>query len=257
MDKFDGLYGHIIDKIGGIGRSNINIHMYNNDYNGDHSLEVLNLSELHSFNGVIDFNSPEVVLKQDYTPSLPIEIVGETEVVLNNKKLTAPIFADINGTADVNGNTDSYGFWVRKGGNLTIKGNGIVESQKAEYSIAVYADGGDVNIYGGKFYNHGNNCDLIYAKNGAKVKIYGGEFHPTQNLGASGTANKYTALNLKGDGKDGCEILVYGGTFYNFDPSNNFSESESWRKAHPNQFVADGYKSVKRDGEDIWDVVKE
>jgi hypothetical protein len=44
---------------------------------------------------------------------------------------------------------------------------------------------------------------------------------------------------------------------YNFDPSNNFSESESWRKAHPNQFVADGYKSVKRDGEDIWDVVKE
>lgn len=257
MDKFNSFYSAIMDKIGGIGHSETIVSLYDKKYNGVDSMESFDVSEILLNEVNVDFTSSNVVLTKDYNPILPIEINGETNVTLNKKKITAPVFAEKGGEVDLNGNSDSYCFWVKKGGKLSIKGDGIVEAQEAEYSMAIYADGGDVDIYGGKYYNHGDNCDLIYAKNGSKVRIYGGEFHPTPNQGGGGTANKYTALNLKGDGKDGCEILVYGGTFYNFDPSNNLSESESWRKDHPNQFVADGYKSVKRDGEDIWDVVKE
>ena len=64
-------------------------------------------------------------------------------------------------------------------------------------------------------------------------------------------------MNLKNNGADGCVIIVYGGTFYNFDPAHNKSENDAWIAAHPNGFVAEGYKSVKRDGENIWDVVKD
>ena len=57
-------------------------------------------------------------------------------------------------------------------------------------------------------------------------------------------------MNIKDRDRANSSIVVYGGTFYGFDPSNNLSEG-------PNtNFVAEGYQSVKRDGEDIWDVVK-
>ena len=175
-----------------------------------------------------------------------------------NSSITGPVFGS---AFDADGNvieTDSYGIHVVKGGDLTIEGDGVIEAQKATYSMAVWAQGGKVIIKDGIFKNGGDGCDLIYASAGGKVEIYGGEFHPTKRIGLEdGTKNDYTALNLKNNGADGCEIIVYGGTFYNFDPAHNKSENDAWIAAHPNGFVAEGYKSVKRDGENIWDVVKD
>lgn len=173
---------------------------------------------------------------------------------LNGHNINAGLFAESDGNI-TEGNTDSYVFWVKKGGKLTIKGNGTVTAATCSYSMAVWAEGGEVIIEGGTFTTQGTSSDLIYASFGGKIKIYGGEFVANPKVaGEAGTNNEYSALNLKdntlanGDaGKDN-EIIVYGGRFYKFNPKDNKSEG-------PNtNFVAEGY-NVTQEG-DYYIVVK-
>ena len=166
----------------------------------------------------------------------PAVIETKMFIDLNNKTITGGVFAESGGTVN-EGNTDSYAFWVKEGGELIINGDGIVKSQDAQYSMAVWAQGGKVTINGGKFINGGEGSDLIYASAGGQVIINGGEFHPGQKQeGVTGTADKYTALNIKDKDRDTSSIVVYGGKFYNFNPADNKSEG-------PNtNFVAEGYK---------------
>lgn len=202
-----------------------------------------------------DFNQPlvfagNVVLKADYKPETPVILKDvKTNVNLNGKVVTAPVFAEKGGEI-VEGASDSYAFWVKEGADLTIEGDGEVVAQAADYSMAVWANGGKVAIKGGKFYNNGDNSDLIYASNGSQVEIFGGEFHANENKGAAGTKNRFPALNIKDKDRANSSIKVYGGKFYGFDPANNVSEG-------PNtNFVAPGYKSVEVDPE-VWEVVAE
>ena len=180
----------------------------------------------------------------------PAVIETKMFIDLNNKTITGGVFAESGGTVN-EGNTDSYAFWVKEGGELIINGDGIVKSQDAQYSMAVWAQGGKVTINGGKFYNEGEGSDLIYASAGGKVYIYGGEFYPNKKQeGVDGTANPYSALNIKDKDRDTSSIVVYGGKFYNFNPADNKSEG-------PNtNFVAEGYKSVEIEP-NVWEVVKE
>ena len=180
----------------------------------------------------------------------PAVIETKMFIDLNNKTITGGVFAESGGTVN-EGNTDSYAFWVKEGGELIINGDGIVKSQDAQYSMAVWAQGGKVTINGGKFINGGEGSDLIYTSAGGQVIINGGEFHPSQKQeGVTGTADKYTALNIKDKDRDTSSIVVYGGKFYNFNPADNKSEG-------PNtNFVAEGYKSVEIEP-NVWEVVKE
>lgn len=190
----------------------------------------------------------DVILSSNYSPKTPIVINDVTNVNLNGKKITAPIFSESNGEV-LEGDSDSYGFWVKEG-ELTIEGDGEVVAQKAKYSMAVWANGGKVTIKGGKFYNNGDNSDLIYASNGSLVEIYGGEFYANKNEGASGTKNDYPALNIKDKDRKNTSILVYGGKFYGFNPADNVSEGAD------TNFVAKGYKSIEIEP-NVWEVVKE
>ena len=182
--------------------------------------------------------------------AIQIENGIKSEVNLNGNTITAGLFAESNGEV-LEGNSDSYTFWVKNGGELVIQGDGNVIAQDAKYSMAVWAQGGNVTINGGKFYNGGDGCDLIYVSDGGKVYIYGGEFYPTKRSGSvPGTKNAYSALNIKDKDRANSEILVYGGKFYGFNPSQNLSEGEN------TNFVAEGYKSVEiSDG--IWEVMAE
>lgn len=181
----------------------------------------------------------DVVLSSNYAPEMPIIISNKSvKVDLNGKKIIAPIFEEGNGSIKP-GTTDSYAFWTQEGAELIIEGDGDVIAQTAKYSIAIWADGGHVVIKGGSFYNNGNNSDLIYASKDALIEIYGGEFHANANNGDDGTKNAYPALNIKDKNRNTARIVVYGGKFYGFDPSNNLSEGEN------TNFVAEGYKSVE------------
>lgn len=254
---FNGLMPKITEKIGGIGQSNISTHLYCNCIKGDESLETIDINHIweSNENDIVtepDFNNDYVELYNDYQPEETI-IIGNGKnitVNLNNNKITAPIFSESEES------TDSYGFWVKENANLIIEGDGIVESQDATYSMAVWANGGNVTIKGGKFYNHGDSCDLIYASAGGNVIIEGGEFFPAGPASGDvpGTKNAYTALNVKDkDYKEGISnIIVKGGKFYNFNPANNVSETTT----PPTNFVAEGYKSVEIES-NVWEVIPE
>ena len=162
----------------------------------------------------------------------------EVEVNLNGNDIVAPLFAESDGTVDPSGNSDSYAFWVKEGGKLTINGNGNVTTQACTYSIAVWAQGGEVVINGGNYENAGEGSDLIYASAGGKVTVNGGSFKANKKqAGVEGNNNEYSALNLKDN--TGSTIIVYGGTFYNFNPADNLSEGPG------TNFVATGYNVVK------------
>ena len=201
----------------------------------------------------------DVVLEQNITLDKPVivepvatkagEATVEVTIDLNGKDINAPLFAESNGAVN-EGTTDSYAFWVKEGAKLTINGNGNVTTQACTYSIAVWAQGGEVVINGGTYANAGNGSDLIYASAGGKVAIYGGEFKACKsNHTEDGTLEDYSALNLKNNGADGCDIVVYGGKFYNFDPANNKSENPA------KNFCAAGYGSYELEA-GVWTVAK-
>jgi hypothetical protein len=195
-----------------------------------------------------DFTQDEVVMEKNYAPAEPIVVEKTMKLNMRGKTITGPVFPS---AYDNEGNvteTDSYGLWVKEGGNVLVEGQGVIEAQPATYSMAVWAQGGEVTIKDGKFYNAGDGCDLIYASKGRQVEIFGGEFHATERSGeASGTKNRFSALNVKDGDRAISKIVVYGGRFYGFDPANNVSEG-------PNtNFVAEGYESVAVEP-NVWEV---
>jgi hypothetical protein len=187
-----------------------------------------------------------------------IDLDNDTAIVntkltidLNNNSIIGGVFSESNGSIN-EGTSDSYAFWVKEGGNLTIKGDGEIKAQEATYSMAVWANGGDVVIKGGTFRNGGDGTDLIYASAGGNIYIYDGEFIGAENTSSeSGTANKFSLLNVKDkDYKSGASnIVVYGGIFHGFNPADNLSEGPG------TNFVADGYESVEIEP-NIWKVQK-
>lgn len=183
---------------------------------------------------------------------------GENIVLTGNIKLEKPLHVYSNSVVNLNGknlsinrvgNEQNYVFAVFEGGNLTINGQGNVSAGAAKYSIAVWAYGGDVVINGGNYTNAGEGSDLIFADKGSVVTINGGVFQACEKqAGVDGTQERYSALNCK-DGSNS-KFVVYGGTFFGFDPANNKSESPAV------SFVAAGYKSYAVDSE-WFAVVKE
>lgn len=190
-------------------------------------------------------NKP-VILTSDIVLDNVLVLNSDATILLNGKTITSGVFAESNGTIN-EGTTDSFVFWV-KDGTLNIHGDGEINAAEAKYSMAVWADGGTVNIYGGTFKNN-YASDLIYAKNGGVVNIYGGEFIASNKNADTedGTLEEYSALNLHGTYPGA--ITVYGGSFYKFNPADNLSENPKVN------FVAAGYQSVQ-DG-DYWVVSKQ
>lgn len=161
---------------------------------------------------------------------------GRTMTVeLNGKKITVPNDTDGSGV-----------FCIPKGGNLTLNdsaGTAVVDgaSQHNDYGMAVWAPGGTVTINGGTYTNKGtkafednnktpNNNEVIYASEGGTVTINGGTFIGNEELNQNGT--KYM-LNLKDN--SGSQIIVKGGTFHKYNPSQSESETPTAN------FVAEGY----------------
>ena len=175
----------------------------------------------------------------------------DSVVNLNGKTIQAGVFGESGGEI-IDGDTDSYVFWVKNGSSLEINGNGVVKSQPAKYSMAVWAQGGKVTINGGIYMNDGEGSDLIYASNGGEIEIRGGEFIACEMKdGVSGTKQPYSILNIKDSDREISRITVYGGKFHGFNPGNNTSEG-------PNtSFLAEGYESVQVEHEpDVWIVQK-
>ena len=152
--------------------------------------------------------------------------VDEATAIVVNKNITV----DLNGkNITVTDDTEGNGvFHVVEGGTLTIAGEGTINGLgNNDYSIAIWADGGDVIINGGTYTNvgaysaqDGEHFDLIYVKNGGTVVINGGTFTCETPEWTLNTHNTATGT-----------ITVYGGTFTGFNGVNKDGEN----------FLADGH----------------
>lgn len=203
-------------------------------YNIDRSVGLTTKEEIDAI--LAENSNTPVEFKLDTDIDLintALVINSEVTIDLNGCTLTGGLFAESKGNI-LEGTSDSYVFWVKEGGKLIINdsvGTGKVIAREADYSMAVWCNGGEVIINGGNFYNAGDNCDLIYAsalvkedgtRVGSTITINGGYFEATDKLviPGAGTGYKRSALNIKNADADICSITVTGGQFLDFDPTN-------------------------------------
>ena len=174
---------------------------------------------------------------------------GETISILKNID-DASDFMKIDGkknvTIDLNGYTvkgSGYDGVINavNGATVTIDGrdanSAIIANEGSGYAMAVWANGQEtkVTINGGSYTQNitgtDEQFDMIYASDKATIEILNGYF--------KSDTPKWT-LNLKDN--DGATMLVKGGSFVGYDPSNSQSENP------PADFVADGYKVSENNG---------
>ena len=174
----------------------------------------------------------EVTLQKDYTLTESLIVPAGVTSVIN-----------LNGHNIINA-TDSEELGEGDGivvyGNLTINGNGTVQGK----TRSVWARGNNnptVTINGGNYVGAvgGSQCEVIYASGNGVITINGGTFQAETEDKVSFAAPQYAVLNIHGNGATGCDIVVYGGSFKNFDPANNISENPA------KNFCAPGYFSTK------------
>ena len=149
----------------------------------DNYNEVVDAEETALRNALL--NGGEVTLERNFVLSEPLVVAAGAKSVinLNGHYIAADLFL-------YPGNTkkeDSYAFWVKNGGELTINGEGTITTADCKYSIAVWAQGGKVTINGGKFTNAGVKLEDVL-KDFKSVKkihkdtilywIYAGTFEP-------------------------------------------------------------------------------
>lgn len=156
--------------------------------------------------------------------------------------ITADTTVVNNGEITVKEDTEGNGVFTVTNGTLTLDGKGTINGLgKNDWSIAIWAkENGKVIINNGYFTNVGaksiedsEHFDLIYASGNAQVEINGGEFKCE--------TPKWT-LNIKDKDRSTASIIVKGGKFHQFNPSNCTSEGSN------TNFVAPGYKVVEENG---------
>ena len=162
-----------------------------------------------------------------------IDITNDTNEAIN--RITKKITLDLNGKTITMSNKMSINrspIEVNTGGELTITGNGVIDSTlggDAGYSIRVYG-GGKVIIESGTF--KGDTTSLFVINGYATIK--GGYFEAKPWFdGQNGDPYRYTLNCLDGSP---CDIQVQGGTFYRYDPEHSYSEDPAVN------FVSSGYE---------------
>ena len=133
-----------------------------------------------------------------------------------------------------------------------IDGAGIICEDKTDSSAAyiggpyvadINAPGKTVTVNGGTYYGGGTTFQVTKGT----LIVNGGFFQVTPDVDTHDC--RYTLNCIDGNYKNGsAKIFVKGGTFVNFDPSNNTAEGAG------TNFVADGYSVISetKDNSDVW-----
>ena len=211
---------------------------FGNEYDKDATYPVASAAEMKTAlatGGIVSVNkdiktdnigdtaADRVIISEPTTLNLDAKIISPDNMGNNNTNFCALIVdADTTINAGENGGIDTgtnggYGINVRNGATLTINGGSYYGG-----GTAVQVQEGTLTITGGHF--------AVEPFSDAR---YGYEF----------MLNCIDAAYKNGTAK----IIVKGGTFVNFDPSNNSAEGAG------TNFVADGYKVVSEaHGTDTW-----
>ena len=217
---------------------------FNDQYDKDAGYPVASAAEMKEAlanGGIVSVNkdiktdnigdnvADRITISQPTTLNLDAKIISPDDMANNSKNFCALIVdADTTINAGENGGIDTgrnggYALNVREGANLTITGGSYYGG-----GTAVQVQKGTLTITGGHF----------------AVEAFGEPYGYNFLLNCIDAAYKDGTAN----------IIVKGGTFVNFDPSNNTAEGAG------TNFVADGYKVVsasKTNGEVWYTVVPE
>ncbi len=148
------------------------------------------------------------------------------------------------------GKNNFAAFYIQSAkGKMTVNGEGTIDATATSGAYCFHLTGGKLSkptltINSGTYIGNPTAVNVDYGT----AYINGGFF----NCRPSGTVEddryRYTLNCVDAHYKKGADIIVTGGTFVNFDPSNNQAEGPG------TNFVKDGYKVVsetKANG-DIW-----
>ena len=184
---------------------------------------------------IADAKETDVVkLAGDVTLSKAININKKVTIDLNGHKIMEDVEYKTQNDAD-----HTTMFLINENGDLTVKGSGKVETDDL---IIFWVHGttktdSKLLIESGEYV--GDESDVVYVTAGTAT-ITGGIYKIDKQV-------KYT-LNLK-DNAPNAEIIVKGGTFHNYDPSNSASENPV------KNFVAEGFKVEKSEDGKVFTVV--
>lgn len=186
--------------------------------------------------GNLNITSDIVANSLTDTADARVIVKKPTTLNLNNKKIISP---DNMG----NNSTNFCALYVEADTTINATENGGINTgTNGGYGINVNK-GASLTINGGYYYGGGT---AIQVQKGTLV-INGGTFavepYSNPDYGYKFLLNCIDANYKNGTAK----IIVKGGTFVNFDPSNNAAEGEG------TNFVAEGYEVVsKQNGTDTW-----
>ena len=187
-------------------------------------------------------------------------VAGQTEITLGADIDLASSVVISSGNLTINLNDKSIkcatsDVFVVEGGTLTIEGKGLVYGSEGNQgnSCAIWVNGANAKaiIKGGTYQVGGDvygkddkRNDCIYVgKEGGTIEIWGGEFKYTGDVKDGSINDGHRFLINQNNLHTTQLITVYGGTFYNFDPSNARTD-EPWMTDGIGSFVAAGYSSV-------------
>ena len=210
---------------------------FNNQYDKDAQYPITSFADLKA---AVEWNGKYNVT-ENLDPDASL-IIKNAVVTLNATGKTIANTQDIYNEGTYDWSMISVRGWM---GNLTITGGTFAAKANDCYVMDV-RDGGYLTIEDGKFIG---NVDAIYVEKGTAV-IEGGFFDIQQKSSGSTLKEQYkTLLNCQNANYNAgkAKIIVKGGTFVNFDPSNN-PEGEG------TSFVANGYKVVSetQTNGDVW-----
>lgn len=148
------------------------------------------------------------------------------------------------------GNNNFAALYVNSGkGKLTVNGDGVIDATATTGAYCFHLMGGKLSkptltINGGTYIGNPTVVNVQYGT----AYINGGFFSGKPAGNVDDDQYRYLLNCIDANyGKKYANIVVKGGTFVNFDPSDNQAEGPG------TNFVADGYKVVQEaHGEDIW-----
>lgn len=151
--------------------------------------------------------------------------------------------------------TDNGIFDLEEGSELIINSDGTIENDVDETDGSItklgyifrLEDNSKLTLLSGNYYA---GLTIVQAAGTSEAKIYSGNYDVYQYYS---NGSQYVLNYIDAD-KETAEIIVYGGSFVNFDPSHSTSENPAAN------FVAEGYKVIETTDENetpIYTVVPE
>ena len=188
----------------------------------------------------LEIDNTYLVLMSDIYLYEQLDVTNRTVINLNGHSIYC--------NSDIwNESTKSWSALSVNGGSLTLKGDGLIQTNYGDCYALDVRNGGNLVIEGGHYIG---NVSAVYALEG-NVTIYGGTYE-IQQLSAYDDY-RYLLNCYDQNYKAGtANFTVYGGKYYGFNPAENTAENFATGQS----FMAEARQSIEYEDHGIYKVYK-